>query len=158
MKKILVPIDFSDVTDSVVENAKLIARSFDAELKIIHGVAPAQELGIQAAGDVGGIFIEPLGYKGIRDEVANKLKHEHKMMLEIKQKLSDEKIKVKTSVLEGNVSEIILSQINEYGPDLIIMGSHGHSCLIKALLGSITMFVLKHAKCPVTIIPSKARK
>lgn len=167
MKKILVPIDFSDVTDLVVENAKLFAKSFDAELKIIHVVAPLpQEVRnkVQAAGNMSGlgemgpVFVGPLNYEVIRDEFAAELKNEHRKMLEIKRKLNSEKIKAKAFLLEGNVSEVVLSQVEEYAPDMIVMGSHGHGYVMKALLGSVTMFVLKHVKCPVIIVPSKAKK
>jgi len=152
MKKILVPIDFSDVTEFVVENAKLFAKSFDAELKILHVFAPMLQ------GIVGGIIMAPLNYEVLREELAVKLKNKHKKMLEIKQKLSNEKVNVKASFLEGKVSKVVLSQVKEYAPDMIIMGSHGHGYMTKVLLGSITMSVLKHAKCPVIIVPSKAKK
>ena len=156
MKKLLVPIDFSDVTNLVVENAKLIAKSIDAELKIIHVIAPLEEMNAQNAGNIGigGVFVEPVTYGNIRDGLAKELKNEHKMMLEIKQKLMDEGLKVKTSLLEGKVAGTILSQIEEYCPDIIIAGSHGHGLVKKALLGSITMMMLKHVKCPIMIVPS----
>lgn len=167
MKKILVPIDFSDVTDLVVENAKFLAKSLDAELRIIHVITPVpQEVRdrVQATGSVSGlgemstVFIGPLNYEVIRDELASELKKEHKKMAEIKRNLSNENIKVKSFILEGKASEVILSQVEEYTPDMIVMGSHGHGCMMKALLGSVTMFVLKYVKCPIVIVPSKKGK
>jgi nucleotide-binding universal stress UspA family protein len=152
MKKILVPIDFSDVTGLVIENAKLFAKSLDTELKIIHVFAPVLQ------GTVGRIIMVPLNYEDLRDELAAELKSEHKKMLEIKQKLSNEKVNVKAFLLGGKVSEVVLSQVKEYAPDMIIMGSHGHGYMAKALLGNVTMSVLKHVKCPVIIVPSKAKK
>lgn len=163
MKKILVPIDFSDVTDLVVENAKLFAKSFDAELRIIHVVTAAfpQDVrdrtnvarGVSGLGEMSTIFIGPLNYEVISDELAEELKNEHRKMFEIKRKLSDEKVRAKTFLLEGNVTEVVLSQVEEYAPDMIVMGSHGHGYMMKALLGSMTMFLLKHVKCPIMIVP-----
>ena len=167
MKKILVPIDFSDVTDLVVENAKLFAKSFDAELKIMHVVATLpQEVrdranvarGVSGLGEMSTIFIGPLNYEVIRDELAEELKNEHRKMFEIKRKLSDEKIKAKTFLLEGNVTEVVLSQVEEYAPDMIVVGSHGHGYMMKALLGSVTIFLLKHVKCPIMIVPSNPKE
>ena len=158
MKKILVPIDFSDVTELVIENAKLLAKSFDAELKIIHVVDPIpQNTGVMQE-SAGGIIVVPISCEVLRNELASELKSEHKKMLEIKQQLSNEKIKVEAFLLKGNVSEGVLSQIEEYSPDMIVMGSHGHGYIVKTLLGSIAVYVLKHVKCPVIIIPSKAKK
>lgn len=151
MKKILVPIDFSDVTELVIENAKFFAKSFDAELKVIHVFSPTLK------GVMNEIML-PMNYEILRDELAIELKSEHKKMFEIKQKLSNENVKVKAFLLGGKVSEVILSQVNEYAPDIIVMGSHGHGYVAKALLGSITISVLKHVKCPVAVIPSKNKK
>ncbi|HBM17330.1 MAG TPA: hypothetical protein DD381_13465 [Lentisphaeria bacterium] len=67
-------------------------------------------------------------------------------------------INVKSFLLKGKISEVVLSQAKEYDPDMIIMGSHGHGPMSQALLGSITMTVLKNTKCPVLIIPSRAKK
>ena len=152
MKKILVPIDFSDITELVMENAKFFAKSFDAELKVIHVFSP------ELKGVMSGVLMAPMNYEVLRDELAVELKSEHKKMFEIKQKLSNDNIRVTAFILGGNVSEIILSQTEKYAPDMIIMGSHGHGYMAKALLGSITMSVLKHVKCPVTIIPGKTKK
>lgn len=151
MKKILVPVDFSDVTELVIENAKIFAKLLGAEMKIIHVFAPALH------GTVGRILMVPLNYEDLRDELAVKLKSEHKKMLEIKQKLSSEKINVTAFLLGGNVSETVLSQVEEYAPDMIVMGSHGHGRVAKALLGSITTSVLKHTKCPIIIVPNKTK-
>lgn len=158
MKKILVPIDFSNVTELVIENAKLLAKSFDAELKIIHVVDPIPQNTGMMQKTAGGIIVVPINYESLRDEFALELKNEHRKMFEIKQGLSNEKIQVGAFLLKGNVSEGILSQIEEYSPDMIVMGSHGHGYIVKTLLGSITVSVLKHAKCPVIIIPSKVKK
>ena len=158
MKKILVPVDFSDVTELVIENAKFFAKLLDAELKIIHVIAPVPQDARVMQETVGGIIMAPLNYEILRDELAAELKNEHRKMFEIKQKLSNENVKVKAFLLEGKVSEVVLSQVNEYDPDMIIMGSHGHGQVAKALLGSITISVLKHVKCPVIIVPSKAKK
>lgn len=153
MKKILVPIDFSDVTDLVVENAKLFAKALDAEVKIIHVVPLLQEVNLQTARGVGGVFVEPINYGTLRDGIAGELKDEHKKLHDIKDQFTKENLKVKTSLIEGKPTEVILSKITEYAPDIIIMGSHGHGYLKKVLLGSIAMFVLKHAQCPVIIVP-----
>ena len=131
MKKILVPIDFSDVTELVIKNAKLFAKSLDAELKVIHIVDPMpQDAGIMQEA-VGGIIVVPINYEVLRHELATELKHEHKKMLEIKQHLINEKVKTTAFLLGGKVSEVVLSQVKEYDPDMIIMGSHGHGCMAK---------------------------
>ena len=152
MKKILVPIDFSDITELVIKNAKLFAKSLDAELKLIHVFTPVLQEAVHE------VIMVPSNYEVIRHEIATELKSEHRKILEIKQELINENIRARAFLLGGKVSEVIISQIEEYTPDITIMGSHGHGYVAKAFLGSVTISVLKHAKCPVIIVPSKAGK
>jgi Universal stress protein family len=37
--------------------------------------------------------------------------------------------------------------------DLLVVGSHGHSSLVNALLGSVSAECVRHATCPVVVIP-----
>ena len=55
---------------------------------------------------------------------------------------------------EGSVMETLLNQIEEIHPDVIIMGSHGHGALYHLIVGSVASGILKHAGCPVLLIPS----
>ncbi|MGW6442625.1 universal stress protein [Lentzea sp. NPDC055074] len=40
--------------------------------------------------------------------------------------------------------------------DLLVLGTRGHGPLVGALLGSVTAHCLKHAECPVVVIPPHA--
>jgi nucleotide-binding universal stress UspA family protein len=53
---------------------------------------------------------------------------------------------------EGRAEEEIVELAEEIGAGLIVMGSRGHSRLRRALMGSISDAVVRHAHCPVTII------
>jgi nucleotide-binding universal stress UspA family protein len=66
--------------------------------------------------------------------------------------------RVDTRVIEEEVRIGILAATAEWRPDLIVLGSHGHSGLRRFLLGSVTEFVVRHAHCSVLIvrIPEKS--
>ena len=40
--------------------------------------------------------------------------------------------------------------------DLIVLGSHGHGVIRRALLGSVSEHVLHHARRPLLILPAPA--
>ena len=40
--------------------------------------------------------------------------------------------------------------------DLLVLGTRGHGPLVGTLLGSVTAHCLKHAECPVVVIPPRA--
>jgi nucleotide-binding universal stress UspA family protein len=53
------------------------------------------------------------------------------------------------------VEHSIITYANEKKFDLIIMASHGRSGIRRALLGSVAEYVLRHARCPVLIVPTR---
>lgn len=55
------------------------------------------------------------------------------------------------------VGHSIVTYVTENEPDLVIMSSHGRSGIIRAFLGSVTEYVLRHCKVPVLVVPIKAR-
>jgi nucleotide-binding universal stress UspA family protein len=163
MKKILVPIDFSDITEKVIHEAVKMAAAFDAELKIIH-VAPPVAYEVRnkietqimpGLGEMGGNVAGYISYDLARNQIASKLKLEHTKLLKIKNHAEGKNIKTAAFLYEGKVVETILHQIEEYKPDLLILGSHGHGYIHKVLLGSVAVAVIKSLKCPVMIIPAK---
>ena len=59
--------------------------------------------------------------------------------------------------LQGAPSDVILETVREYGADLVVMGTHGHSGLAHVLLGSVAERVVRTAPCPVlTVKPPDA--
>ena len=59
---------------------------------------------------------------------------------------------INTEMIEGSIAEAILDVAKVRKSDLIVMGSHGHSRLVGALLGSNSQKVVSHASCPVLIV------
>jgi nucleotide-binding universal stress UspA family protein len=57
-----------------------------------------------------------------------------------------------THLREGRAEEEIVERAEELGAGLIVMGSRGHSRLRRALMGSVSDAVVRHAHCPVTIV------
>jgi nucleotide-binding universal stress UspA family protein len=57
-----------------------------------------------------------------------------------------------THLREGRAEEEIVEVAEEIGAGLIVLGSRGHGRLRRALMGSISDAVVRHAHCPVTIV------
>jgi nucleotide-binding universal stress UspA family protein len=53
---------------------------------------------------------------------------------------------------EGRADEEIVEVAEEIGAGLIVMGSRGHGRIRRALMGSVSDAVVRHAHCPVTIV------
>ena len=55
-------------------------------------------------------------------------------------------------VVRGNPVEQILTQAEETGCDLIVMGTHGHGTLADAMMGSTARRVLRRSTKPVLVV------
>lgn len=56
---------------------------------------------------------------------------------------------------EGSAREDIIKTAENWGADLIVMGTHGRSGLLHFLTGSVAEHVIRHSKIPVMVVPAK---
>jgi nucleotide-binding universal stress UspA family protein len=88
------------------------------------------------------------------EDVLRENRREAKEMLEQQAKRIEESggtVK-ETHLREGRAYEEIVEVAEEIDAGLIVMGSRGHGRLRRALLGSVSDAVVRHAHCPVTIV------
>jgi nucleotide-binding universal stress UspA family protein len=142
MKTILVPIDFSDVTERVIATAREYADALKAKVILLHVTEPEPDF----------VGFEP-GPMAIRQAVARDFKAEHQKLDELKSTFSPDH-HVLALHIQGPLVDKILSQATEHHADLIVMGSHGHGALFELFVGSVTSGVLKNSACPVLVVPS----
>lgn len=69
-------------------------------------------------------------------------------------KLTD--FSLESTIRRGDAKREIVSDAEEWGADLVVLGSHGHSGIGRWLLGSTAEYVVRHATCSVEVI--RARK
>ncbi|MGZ8438679.1 MAG: universal stress protein [Candidatus Limnocylindrales bacterium] len=61
-------------------------------------------------------------------------------------------------IWEGDPAESIVEAAKSEGADIIVVGSHGRAALGRALIGSVSDQVVRHAPCPVMVVrPAIAR-
>jgi nucleotide-binding universal stress UspA family protein len=88
------------------------------------------------------------------EDLLRKNRREAKEMLEQQAKRIEESgVSVnKTHLREGRADYEIVEVAEELGAGMIVMGSRGHGRLKRALMGSVSDAVVRHAYCPVTIV------
>lgn len=64
----------------------------------------------------------------------------------------DKKLKVTGEVIQGSPRQEIVEKAEQWGADLIVMGSRGLGAWNRLLLGSVSNAVVHHAKCSVEIV------
>lgn len=63
-----------------------------------------------------------------------------------------------TQYHHGHLGDSIVSLANDHNATFIVIGSRGLGTLRRTILGSVSDFVLRHAKCPVIICHFDAEK
>lgn len=143
MRKILVPVDFSEVTDRVIIEAARLARTFSAELWLLYVALPPQEF-------VGTDFEPPVARK-VQDK---SMQEERAKLQQTALKYRQAGIKTIPLFIQGPLVKTILEQAEKLKADLIVMGSHGHGAIYSNLLGSVTEGVLRETTIPLYIVPA----
>lgn len=138
IKKILVPIDFSDYSKSALKYAVSFAKLFNSEMVLIYVVEP---------------IIYPPDFSMGQIAIPSVNTEWDKTAIEQLEKLSKSEIpvniKVKTLVKTGKPFVEIIETASEENVDLIIIATHGHSGVEHILFGSTAEKVVRKAPCPV---------
>jgi nucleotide-binding universal stress UspA family protein len=138
IKKILLPVDFPNVSLRVVHQAAMLARHFHSELVMLHVVTAHSH----AAG-----VPEDAREFASWDLLAAMLKEAEKN-LDQSLRSELEGLAVRRILLKGDPVQAILQTARAEKADLIMMPSHGYA-FNQFLLGSVTAKVLYGTECPV---------
>ncbi len=142
MKNILVLIDFEDPTEHVVAYAANLARAFQSNCWLLHVASPDPEF----------IGYEP-GPQYIRDHRAGELKNEHIALEKLKSQFQEKDIPSEILLIQGYPTQVIQTEVEKRGIDLIIMGHHRRIKLREWIVGSVGKEVLRDSTVPLLIIP-----
>ncbi len=121
--KILVATDRSREAQLAATTAALLAESTNSELHVVH-----------------------VGFEQYRDEAQKELETEVDMIRESGAQ------DIQAHLEFGRPDTAIVEMAEELGDGLIVMGSRGLGGMRRALLGSISDSVVRHAHCPVLIV------
>lgn len=144
MKKILVPIDFSENSLNALRWGVKLAEKADAKLHVVH----IYEYSATYAQSNYLTFME-----SIADSVTkNLMKDMRKLENDIP---ALKELKPKYDVSFNFALKGITDYISEHKIDFVIMGTRGNNDLTNKLMGSITSAVIDNTSIPVLAIPEK---
>lgn len=143
MKTFLVPVDFSSVTEQVIDSAMAFARAFSGKVELLHIVqAP-----IIATAEYA------LPAEVIQEAVTVSKNASQQKLAAYAELFQKAGLDCSSQTLVGAPVPLIRDEAARCGADFVIMGSHGHGKLYDFLVGSTASGVIKKAKCGVIIIP-----
>jgi nucleotide-binding universal stress UspA family protein len=161
MKRILVPIDFSDATPPVIDLARQLAKGLDAEIHLLHvrelsAAAAPGALGYGLAGmpELAPMSGVPVPVFDPAPQPIPENEGEKSKLAQWQREIAQCGVKVSLHQPTGAVAEEILNQADVLNADLIVMGTHGHGAMYNLLVGSATKGVLKHSRRPILLVPA----
>lgn len=148
-KRLLVPLDGSELARQALPLALTIAKSAQAEIVLMEAISPT------IAAYPG---LHPLGrpipmYEPVMEELRTQATQD---MQNLATELAAEHVAVKTEVLTGHAAEVIVDEAEQREVDLIVMATHGYSGLRRWALGSVADKVLHATTTPLLLVHAQA--
>jgi len=143
MKTIIALVDFSDVTQRVLEQATLHAHTYGARLILVH-VVPAEPAVVEF-GIASPTLLQPPSEKRVEKDYGQ--------LLQLQESLADSGVQVSAQQLEQADVGKVVDLCHGLEADLIVVGTHHHGALYQFFIGTYTADVLKKAHCPVLVVP-----
>jgi nucleotide-binding universal stress UspA family protein len=143
VKRILIPVDFSETALLALDHATFMAKLFKADIVLIHVVEKFTfKIDIRRMGD------DAADDREIRarlSELAEGVKHQTGGSVQILMKA-------------GKIARKIVEAANETNADIIILGTHGVSGFEEFFMGSNAFRVVTEAQCPVMSVQVHSTK
>lgn len=143
IKRVLVPIDFSNCSLKALTYAVAFARQFKAAITVIYVIQPYYVAGDYAGG---------LDYATLEQEIEE---NSSRRLKELAEKIIGDNAKYNVLIERGRPVDEIARAADELNVDLIIISTHGHTGLKHVVLGSTAENVVRHAPCPVLTVRVK---
>ncbi|ALR31148.1 MULTISPECIES: universal stress protein [Chryseobacterium] len=142
MINIVLPVDFGDKTEQLVDGAIKFAKQVNGKIFLIH-VAPS-DIGF-AIGDMGFQYFPEVEENEIREELIQ--------LNKIEQRILAHDVNCEHLLKQGIAKDIILEYAKVKHADFIVMGSHGRSGIYDVFVGSLTKGITKDSHVPVLVLP-----
>ncbi len=140
IRRILVPVDFSEHADAVIEWGAHLAEEHGSEVVLLH----AYHLPVEFQ-QLEGAYLPPDFWTSVKREAEQSLSR-------FVEQLRARGLDVDARVREGYPATVIVEEAKGLPADLVVIGTHGLSGLTHLLLGSIAERVVQKAHCPVLTV------
>jgi nucleotide-binding universal stress UspA family protein len=141
--KILVPVDFSKHSQRALDEAIGLAKTFDAELHLLHCYQ------LYPAGAPYDVVLPESYERAIQESVRGRLS-------EWRQRASAQGVRVQEHISASAPANGVVDLAETLGADLIVMGTRGLTGLKHVLLGSVAERTIRTAPCPVLTVKHAA--
>jgi nucleotide-binding universal stress UspA family protein len=144
--KLLVAVDLSESTQTIVEKVEEMNKEYPAKVWVLHNAEPEP--------DFVEFKVDPLA---ARETLAKKFHNEHRQIQEIANRLRKAGLDATALLVHGATVETILKEASDLDVDMIVVGTHGRGAMYQLLVGSVSEGILHKSRYPVLVIPTHKR-
>lgn len=148
LRKILIAVENSPYSDKAVSFGFQLARTFQAEVALVH----VNEIQITTPYSADPLLNES---PAMVPEMMSVQEDASRKLFDRIQDAWGEDVTIYTFSRIGRPKDEILATADEWGAEMIILGTHGRTGFDHFLSGSIAESVARRSVCPVLIIPNK---
>ncbi|HEY9114326.1 MAG TPA: universal stress protein [Bacteroidales bacterium] len=153
VRRILVPVDFTPHSENAAVYALLIAETLKAEIKLLYAYL-----------DPGGTpqtYLESYAYqlniesviKEVEEESEKSLQALVKRLKSIIKRRKLKNVEISCEMLKGGAVNAVLSEIEEFKPGLLVIGTRGSELEGLRAFGSVTSSLISKVDIPMIAVP-----
>jgi nucleotide-binding universal stress UspA family protein len=144
-RKILAPVDFSDCSMKGLAYAKAFATHFKSKITLLNSA----HFPYYVASDEYARYDLPRLIQQAEIFARDQMR-------DLFEKTDWNGLEVETSLQTGHPGQQICEHARDSDMDLIVIPTHGSTGLTHLLLGSVAEYVVRHAHCPVLVVPTRS--
>jgi nucleotide-binding universal stress UspA family protein len=141
-QKVLIAVDSSEHSMKVAEHGVNLSSQLGAKIAIVLVI------------DTSKVNIEGKSGRLPQEQIAELKREADKIINDIAKQFNDSQFE--RFLPEGKPSNEIMTIANDWGADLIIMGTQGKTGIKRLLLGSTAENTIRLSNTPILIVPSKS--
>lgn len=145
-KKILCPVDGSATSNAGMNEAILLAKDQNAELRFLYVIDTFFPI-LDMSGDLNVIYIAEILHKNGTKLLKHAVDAAHKAGVSADSKVIE--------AVGARVSKFVLNEAEEWPADLIVMGTHGLRGIGRLVMGSDAQTVVSSSTVPVLLVKNK---
>lgn len=146
-ERLLVPLDFSDQSETLVRTARHLAATYGAAIDLLHVI---QEHAYP-------YFYGPIPSPAGGDRLGELQERTGAAMEDLWERIDAPEVEWAKHVISGQPASEIAHFADERGSDLLVIATHGLTGLERILVGSTAEQVVRMARCPVFTVKSFGR-
>ena len=139
LRRILVPVDGSELSESALPEAAALARAAGASLRLLRAVPMV-------------VPLTPIPVSAVYDQANDATRRSAELYLtSLCEDQTD--LDVERRIVQGDATAAVLHEAED--ADLIVMASHGRGGVVRVALGSVSDAVVRASPVPVMIVPPR---